>query len=106
MTNINIYDNICTKNKQYKINVFLHICIGLEKGGKTWVDTGKGKGCWVQCCQCGNIYHIKEPVPAEKLYITSECERCGNEKALNCGNNKDDIYIYYDQVLDERFYTY
>ncbi len=70
------------------------------------MSAGKEKGCWVQCCQCGNIYHIQEPVPIDRLYVTSECTRCGNERGLNCGNNKDDIYIYYDQVLDERFYKY
>ena len=66
----------------------------LKKGGKTWVDTGKGKGCWVQCCQCGNIYHIKEPVPAEKLYITSECERCGNVLLYKYLNGKDGYEEY------------
>ena len=87
-------------------NTKLMYMLRLKKGGKTWVDTGKGKGCWVQCCQCGNIYYIQEPVPIDRLYVPSECTRCGHERGLNCGNNKNDIYMYYDQVLDERFYKY
>lgn len=68
--------------------------------------TSKEKGCWIQCTMCGEIYHIKEPVPIDQLYVTSECARCGHDKGLNCENNRDEIYRYYDPVMDERYYQY
>lgn len=55
---------------------------------------------------CGEIYHTKEPVPTDQLYVASECARCGHDKGLNCGNNRDEIYRYYDPVMDERYYQY
>lgn len=70
------------------------------------MDAARNQGVWVQCTQCGKVYFIQESVPIDKLYITSVCSRCGNQKGLNCGDNKEDVYIYYDPTLDERFYKY
>lgn len=68
--------------------------------------TDKGKGCWVQCTMCGEIYHIEDVVPIDKLYITSYCPRCDNTKGLNCGSDKNSIYLYYDNTKDPRWYHY
>ena len=61
---------------------------------------------WVQCTSCGKIYSIKEAVPVEKLYVTAICPKCGNFKALNCGDKEEDIYIYYNPHLDRRYFEY
>ena len=42
----------------------------------------------------------------EKLYVDSYCPCCNHKRALNCGSNLDDLYIYADPVLDERQYLY
>ena len=64
------------------------------------------KGAWVQCQQCGHLYHIREKVPIDELYVTHECPKCKHRKGLNCGDSKDDIYFYYDPCLDERYHKY
>ena len=66
--------------------------------------TAGNQGTWVQCTHCGHIYHIDDKVPIDKLYVASGCPRCENFKALNCGENREDVYLYYDPVLDKRFY--
>ena len=64
------------------------------------------QGTWVQCTQCGKIYFIKETTPIDKLYVTAICPKCDNYRAINCGDKKEDIYLYYDPYLDERYYKY
>lgn len=64
------------------------------------------QGCWIQCQQCGRIYHIKEDVPTDKLYVASACPRCDGELGLNCGSSKDDIWLYANVNVDPRFYQY
>lgn len=64
------------------------------------------QGCWIQCQHCGNIYHIDRNVPIDKLYVTSVCPRCGETKGLNCGNNKDDVYLFENINIDPRYYEY
>jgi hypothetical protein len=67
----------------------------------------KGKQCtWVQCQSCGNIYQIADEVSIEKSIIQSVCPRCGEDVGLNCGNREEDIYIYMNPNLDERYYIY
>lgn len=61
---------------------------------------------WVQCTSCGEIYFIEETVPIDKLYITSKCSRCDNDRAINCGDNQDDITLYCDPYLDVRYFQY
>ena len=68
--------------------------------------TDKGKGCWVQCTSCGEIYHIKERIPIDKVYIDCYCPKCEGRRALNCGDKEEDIYIYCDHTLDERYFQY
>ena len=64
------------------------------------------QGTWMQCTQCGHLYWIEEDVPIDRLYVTSICPGCGNEKGLNCGNDEEDIYCYYDSCMDPRYYMY
>ena len=65
---------------------------------------GRKQGTWIQCQKCGHIYCIEARVSTDKLYVLSECPKCGHHKGLNCGDNKDDLYLYYNPVLDERYY--
>ena len=64
----------------------------------------KKQGTWGQCTKCGNIDFLDISVPIDVLYIASTCKKCKNHKMLNCGNNKEDIYEYYDPILDKRYY--
>lgn len=67
----------------------------------------KGKqSTWVQCQSCGNIYQIADKVLIEKSIIQSVCPRCGENIGLNCGDKEEDIYIYMNPNLDERYYIY
>jgi predicted nucleic acid-binding Zn-ribbon protein len=67
----------------------------------------KGKqSTWVQCQSCGNIYQIADKVSIEKSIIQSVCPRCGGNIGLNCGDKEEDIYIYMNPNLDERYYIY
>ena len=61
---------------------------------------------YVQCCNCGHIYEQQVQCNDDDLYIDGiKCEKCRQEvKHLRCGENPSEIYIYYDSVLDERFY--
>jgi hypothetical protein len=61
---------------------------------------------WVQCQNCGNIYQIADKVSIEESIIQSECSRCGECVGLNCGDKEEDIYIYMNPNLDERYYIY
>ena len=68
----------------------------------------RGKpGTWVQCTHCGEIYHIDVRVSIDKLHVECYCPKCREHtRAINCGNNKDDVYALYDPILDERYYKY
>ena len=60
----------------------------------------------VQCQSCGKIYQIADKVSIEKSIIQSVCPRCGDYVGLNCGDKEEDIYIYMNSNLDERYYIY
>ena len=64
------------------------------------------QGCWLQCVSCGEIHFIEKAVPIDQLYVTAMCPKCGHYKAINCGDKKDDIVLYADSYLDERYYQY
>ena len=66
----------------------------------------RGQNEYLQCCNCGHIYKKQVQCNDDDLYIYGiECEKCRREvKHLRCGTNPSDIYIYYDVVLDKRFY--
>lgn len=64
------------------------------------------QGTYVQCQSCGNIYLIVDNISIEQSIIQSVCPSCGENIGLNCGNKEEDIYRFYDVVLDERYYIY
>lgn len=61
---------------------------------------------WVQCQSCGKIYQIADKVSIEKSIIQSVCPRCDECVGLNCGDKEEDVYIYMNPNLDERYYIY
>lgn len=58
---------------------------------------------WLQCQHCGHIYTIEKGLPVEAFIVESWCPKCGEDKALNCG---DDVYLYMDINIDPRNYRY
>ena len=61
---------------------------------------------WVQCQSCGSIYKIARKLPTDALIVKAECPTCNGTTALNCGEEYDDIYLYYNPNLDSRYYRY
>ena len=61
---------------------------------------------YLQCTNCGEIYQIDRKISMEKIYVNSYCPYCNHTRALNCGQDKADLYIYSDPVLDKRYYNY
>ena len=64
---------------------------------------------WVQCARCGHLHKATiHNLSDEDLYIESvHCGRCRDEtKHLWIGPNKEDIYLYGDITLDERYFIY
>jgi transcription elongation factor Elf1 len=68
---------------------------------------GRGKEhTLIQCQSCGHIYVINKKISIEKSIINSVCPRCGGHVGLNCGDTEDDLYIYMNPNLDERYFNY
>ena len=66
---------------------------------------GRGKECtWIQCQSCGNIYLINNKVSIERSIVKSECPECYGHVGLNCGDKEEDIYVYMNVNLDNRYY--
>lgn len=66
----------------------------------------KQKNYW-QCTKCGSIHYIEYPYRTEELYYEMFCEECEEETSqLWCGDNLDDIYLYWDINNDPRYYKY
>lgn len=62
---------------------------------------------YVQCQECGNVHKIKMNFDINKLHIRTRCPRCrGGTKHLWVGDNPEDVYLYGNPILDERFYQY
>ena len=63
---------------------------------------------YLQCCHCGHIHKQQVQCNNDDLYIDGiECDKCRQEvKHLRCGEDPSEVYMYYDVVLDERFYNY
>lgn len=59
---------------------------------------------WLQCTNCGRIHIVERKIPMTKAIVDSYCVRCGNERALNCGYNEDDVAELQDYFLNERYY--
>ena len=66
---------------------------------------GMERGTWLQCQHCGHIYHVDKEVPMEYMYVRAYCACCNKyERHLNCGDQLEDAYYYYNPNLDERYY--
>ena len=66
---------------------------------------------WVQCQTCGNLHQVKSEdasISDDDLYINPLwCSKCRDgTKHLLIGEYKEDIYLFGDNLLDERFYNY
>lgn len=68
------------------------------------MDLKKKKCCHIQCQICGIIYTVQRNIPIEKMYVKVNCPNCGIVTGLNLGDNEDDVYVYYDNTKDPRFY--
>ena len=60
------------------------------------------KGAKVQCTQCGRIFKVNVEISYEDIYIEEICPGC--RKETTCLNLEDDVYRYYDPVMDNRYY--
>lgn len=60
------------------------------------------KGAKVQCTQCGKIFKVNMEISYEDIYIEEICPCC--RKETTCLNLEDDVYRYYDPVMDNRYY--
>jgi hypothetical protein len=78
----------------------------MEKGAKIWMGTEKEVYGYVQCLRCGYIYIVQRKIPTNVSVVKSCCPRCQWNKGLNCGDQLDDIYEFYDVTLDGRYYSY
>lgn len=62
-----------------------------------------------QCMQCGHLYWIEDPpnIDEDGLYIKLRCDCCKQiANHLWVGIEPGDEYLYYDVVMDERYYNY
>lgn len=63
-------------------------------------------GSFVQCQYCGSIYYTEREIPIDAFIIYDICPTCGLTEVLNCGKNREDIYLYANESLDPRQYLY
>ena len=78
----------------------------VKKGGYICLES-RGKECtWIQCQCCGYIYQIADKISIEKSIVKSTCPKCKGKVGLNCGDKEEDIAIFYDPYLDERYFNY
>jgi hypothetical protein len=38
------------------------------------------------------------------MYVAADCPHCGITTGLNLGDKEEDKYLYYNVVMDERYY--
>ena len=70
-----------------------------------------GDKVWVQCARCGTLHQVKSKdasISDDDLYTEPIfCPKCRDDtKHLLIGEHKEDIYLYGDATLDERYYNY
>lgn len=70
------------------------------------MESKEHNGSFVQCQYCGNIYYTEQKILSDDLIINVVCPNCGYKRALNCGDKREDIYLYMDATLDPRYYLY
>ena len=61
---------------------------------------------WGQCQVCGHLHMVEtKDIPEGDLYIEEYCPKCRDgTKHLYCGENREDVYIYYNLNIDPRYY--
>ena len=59
---------------------------------------------WLQCTNCGRMHIVERKISMVRSVVNSYCERCGHNRALNCGYNEDDANLLQDTFLDERYF--
>lgn len=65
------------------------------------------KGKQYQCQYCGSLRWSKEPFNIEDLFTKMRCRHCQRETDhLYVGEDENDLYLYYNVNLDQRFYQY
>lgn len=70
------------------------------------MSTEREQKSWVQCQECGHVYQLQYQVPDDELFVYERCPVCEIRFGLNLGTNEDDIYLYLNQNVDPRYYTY
>ena len=68
------------------------------------MNTRKEDCSYIQCLNCGSVYIVERKIPISVSVVKSKCPRCSWNKGLNCGDKEEDIYYFYDPVMDERYY--
>lgn len=68
------------------------------------MESKEHNGSFVQCQYCGNIYYTEQEISSDDFIINVLCPNCGHRRALNCGENREDIYLFYDHTKDPRGY--
>lgn len=62
---------------------------------------------YIQCTRCGIISELdkyNKRIPIEQTYLCSYCNECQRvSKHINLGDIKDDIYLYADINIDQRY---
>ena len=60
---------------------------------------------YLQCQKCGHVYLVKNlSISDDDSIVKHQCPMCENNTALNVGHNKEDIYMYYNVNLDNRYF--
>jgi hypothetical protein len=69
-----------------------------------------GDKVWAQCQCCGNLHQVKSKdalISDDDLYTNPIwCSKCRDDtKHLLCGENREDVYIYYNLNVDPNYYN-
>lgn len=70
------------------------------------MDGRKEKISWIQCQCCGHVYTIQKEISIDISIIESKCPKCWYKIGLNCGDKKEDLYLFMNENIDPRYYSY
>ena len=63
-----------------------------------------------QCQVCGHLHKVKmkrEYNIEDDLFVKMKCPKCRDRtQHIWCGENKEDVYLYGNNNLDQRFFNY
>ena len=68
------------------------------------MDSGGKKITYIQCQTCGEIYRIPWAIGIDELYAEANCPNCGITIGLNLGDKEEDLYLYWNENFDYRYY--